>query len=92
MSTAAKKSTAKRSPSRAGGADTHRVSFDFTPAAYQALERLVTDSASASKAEVVRRALKTFDYLLREARKGKRKLVLEDEETGDRETIPIDLL
>ncbi len=41
--------------------------FDFDEEMYQRLEALVEDSGSASKAEVVRRALRLYEWLLKKA-------------------------
>ena len=57
---------------------TKRVQFDFTPEAYQELVELQQETDATTKAEVVRYALRTLQWLINEINNGNRVLVDED--------------
>jgi hypothetical protein len=79
--------THPRGNSASSRSESHRIQFDFEEGAYQRLENLRKETESPTKAEVVRQALRIYEWLVKKAYEGKR-LVLEDNETREG---PIDL-
>lgn len=59
-------------------AEKTRVQFDFTPEAYQELNDLQGEVFAATKAETIRYALRSLQWLLSELKSGKRILVEQD--------------
>ena len=55
-----------------------RVQFDFTPEAYEELENLQSEVNASTKAEAVRYALRTLQWLTSEIKSGKRVMVEND--------------
>ena len=47
-----------------------RLQFDFSEEAVQRLDGLVTATESATRAEVIRNALRVYDYLVRKDKDG----------------------
>jgi hypothetical protein len=53
-----------------GTADKYRVQLDFTPEAFEELERLKTDVGAATRAETVRYAMRVLRWLIRTMQNG----------------------
>jgi hypothetical protein len=47
-----------------------RLQFEFAPDAYQRLERMKVESGAASYAELVRNALRVYDWVKQQEREG----------------------
>jgi hypothetical protein len=68
-----------------------RVRFDFDDEAYARLERLRDETGSVSKAEVVRRALRVYEWLVGQAHQ--HRSIVVTSETGEQErAVDIDLI
>lgn len=66
-----------------------RVTLEFTPEAFERLQSLQRKVDASSNAEVVRRALKVYEWLWTELRSNERQLVMLDPETGEGERIKV---
>jgi hypothetical protein len=60
-----------------------RVQFDFSPEAYEELNDLQTEVRASTKAEAVRYALRTLQWLMSEIKSGRRILVEDDRSTQE---------
>jgi hypothetical protein len=49
----------------------HRVQFDFAPEALERVDRLVEVTEATTRADVVRNALRIYEWLVEKAREGK---------------------
>lgn len=56
----------------------HRLQLDFSPEAYERLMRIREASDAATNAEVVRNALRLYDWFLEQKRKNARVQVVEN--------------
>ncbi len=65
--------------------DRVRLNLEFTPSVAENLERMIEQSHSASRTEVIRKAIRLFDMILGHYGKGG-KLVLQHED-GTQETV-----
>ena len=64
-----------------------RLNLEFTPKVAENLERMIGQSHSASRTEVIRKAVRLFEMVLDHQEKGG-KFVLEHDD-GNRETVQI---
>ena len=64
--------TKKESSSDEEGVKRHRVQLDFSPEAYERLNRIRSRSDAATNAEVVRNALRLYDWFLEQTSKDAR--------------------
>ncbi len=48
----------------------HRLQFDLTPEALQALDELKEQAAAATRAEVIRKALRMYSWFLKQRESG----------------------
>ena len=64
--------TKKESSPDEEGVKRHRVQLDFSPEAYERLNRIRTRSDAATNAEVVRNALRLYDWFLEQRSKDAR--------------------
>lgn len=62
---------ASRRDSADVSAAAHRIQFEFAPDAYRRLTQLQTDTEGATKAEVVRQALRLYEWLTEKAKEGR---------------------
>lgn len=62
--------TKKESSPDEEGVKRHRVQLDFSPEAYERLNRIRTRFDAATSAEVVRNALRLYDWFLEQTSKG----------------------
>jgi hypothetical protein len=66
-----------------------RVQFDFSPEAYEELNELQSEVHASTKAEVVRYALRTLQWLMSEIKLGRRILV---EDAGSTQEVVFSFL
>jgi hypothetical protein len=64
--------TKKESSPDEEGVKRHRVQLDFSPEAYERLNRIRSRSDAATNAEVVRNALRLYDWFLEQTSKDAR--------------------
>ena len=62
-----------------GDVKRHRLQLDFSPEAYERLRRIREASDAQTNAEVVRNALRLYDWFLAQKRNNARLQVLEDD-------------
>jgi hypothetical protein len=70
--------TKKESSPDEEGVKRHRVQLDFSPEAYERLNRIRTRSDAATNAEVVRNALRLYDWFLEQTSKDARFQIVEN--------------
>lgn len=60
-----------------------RVQFDFSPESYEELNELQSEVNASTKAEAVRYALRTLQWLVAETKAGRKILVEDDRNTQE---------
>ena len=70
--------TKKESSPDEEGVKRHRVQLDFSPEAYERLSRIRSRSDAATNAEVVRNALRLYDWFLEQTSKDARFQIVEN--------------
>jgi hypothetical protein len=66
--------------------DTRRLTLEFPTSVREQMERLRGRAKAATLAEVIRKALTAYDYLLAETERGG-KVILRNDKDGEREVV-----
>ena len=75
--------TKKESSPDEEGVKRHRVQLDFSPEAYERLNRIRTRSDAATNAEVVRNALRLYDWFLEQRSRDARFQIVDNGEVKE---------
>ena len=65
----------------------HRLQLDFSPEAYERLLRIRENSEASTNAEVVRNALRLYDWFLEQKRRNARLQIVEDDAVKEIEVL-----